>query len=307
MMNPAPVILFVYNRPDHTQRTLDALAANTLAAQSDLIIYADGAPTGAKEQLLKQIDMVRQIIQSENRFKKVTIHIADTNRGLASSIIAGVTEVINKHGRAIVLEDDLLTSVHFLSFMNHALTTFENNDKVACVSGYIYPAEQLPDTFFLKGADCWGWATWKRSWDLFEENGDVLLQKLNHAGHAFDFNFYNSYPYMQMLEDQIAGKNKSWAIRWYASAYLAGKLTLYPGHSLVRNIGFDGTGIHSGRKRVLYKDFPLQEIVVGPIPVKENEEAKEKIAAYFRHTQRGNFTTGLKKKIVELLRKIQGR
>jgi len=303
----APVILFVYNRPDHTLKTLDALSANILSAETELIVYADGAPLHAKKEELQKIESVKKIIHAEKRFKKVTIIISEKNKGLASSIVEGVTDVVSKYGKAIILEDDLVTSKYFLSFMNNALEYFENNDDVACISGYIYPTkENLPDLFFLKGADCWGWATWKKSWDLFEEKGDVLLHKLTSGEHSVDFNFYNTYPYIQMLKDQIAGKNKSWAVRWYASAYLSGKLTLYPGRSLVRNIGFDGTGIHSGRQSVSYTDFPGTETIIHPIPVIENTAAKKQIAAYFKSSLNRKFRSVLKRKINYLLKKIQG-
>ena len=306
-MTTAPVVLFVYNRPDHTQQTLDALAASPLAAATNLFIYADGAPAGAEKALLVKIEAVQQIITAENRFKTVTVNRAASNKGLANSIIEGVTAMVNRFGKVIVLEDDMITSVHFLAFMNDALQTFEHTDAVACISGYIYPVAGLPPIFFLKGADCWGWATWKRSWDLFEANGEKLLEQLNQAGHAFDFNFYNSYPYMQMLEDQIKGRNKSWAIRWYASAYLSGKLTLYPGRSLVQNIGFDGTGIHSGKKQITQLSFATHATEVNAIAAMEDVQAKEKIAAYFRTNRKKSIPATVKRTITTILKKIKGK
>ena len=305
-MNLAPVILFVYNRPDHTSRCLNALALNKYASATELIIYADGPRPGAKKEELHHIELVRKLIQSEKRFKQTTINISEKNKGLANSIIDGVTETVNKYGSVIVLEDDLICAEHFLSFMNRALSLYGNNDQVACISGYIYPVKvPLPDLFFLKGADCWGWATWKRSWDLFEKDGAKLLAQIRAQNLSGDFNFNDSYPYTKMLEDQINGKNKSWAIRWYAAAYLAGKLTLYPGKSLINNIGFDGTGTHSGKQKILSSNFSKEELEIQQIVISENTEAKNKIAAYFRQLTDRSLKTILKNRFSSVLAKFR--
>lgn len=288
MNQVAPIVLFVYNRPDHTRQCLDALAENVLAGESPLIVFADGAKPSATAAERQQVQEVRDLFREERRFKSVELHASDTNKGLSASIISGVTSVMAQHGKAIILEDDLITDEYFLTFMNDALTTYEADSRVACISGYIYPVEEtLPDLFFLKGADCWGWAAWKRSWQLFEQDGQVLLQQLRQKDLAHDFNFYDSYPYVEMLEDQIRGKNNSWAIRWYAAAYLQNKLTLYPGQSLVLNIGFDGTGTHSGNKGIRQTRLLHQKRLLLPVPVEENGKAKEIIARYFRKRQAG--------------------
>ncbi len=141
-----------------------------------------------------------------------------------------MTEVLDRYQKVIVLEDDLVISPHFLQFMNEALDLYKKEDNVISITAYIYPVEgPLPETFFLRGADCWGWATWKRGWNLFQADGLALLKKLEEQKLERDFDFDGAYPYTQMLKDQISGKNNSWAVRWYASAFLAGKLTLYPG------------------------------------------------------------------------------
>jgi hypothetical protein len=194
----------------------------------------------------------------------------------------GVTEVLNDYGKAIVLEDDHLSDVWFLKFMNDALGIYENDNDVACISGYIYPVkETLPATFFLKGADCWGWATWKRSWELLRTDGKQLLKELESKNLTSDFNFYNSYPYIPMLQDQIEKKNNSWAILWYASAYLENKYTLYPGKSLIHNTGIDGSGTHSGAGHEFDVVLENREVHVVRQMVKESKEVKKIIAAYF--------------------------
>ena len=166
--------------------------------------------------------------------------------GLARSILCGVTDLQSLRTH-IVVEDDLVTSRYFLSYMNQGLITYQHHERVVCIHGYVYPSTtKLPETFLCEGADCWGWATWSRGWRLFESDGQKLLDALQERGLNKDFNLDDSIDYVGMLRSQIAGKNDSWAIRWHASAYLADALTLYPGQSLVNNIGFDGSGTHAG-------------------------------------------------------------
>jgi hypothetical protein len=281
-VNYAPIILFIYDRPEHTQKTLDALSENEEAKDSLLFIYSDGNKNDPTEEQIKNIFKTKQIANNEKRFKKVEVLESITNRGLAKSILSGVTEIINKYEKVIVLEDDLVVDRFFLKFMNDSLKYYENNLNVACISGYIYPvAKPLPNTFFIKGADCWGWATWKRAWDVFESNGNKLLNELVHKKLTYDFNFYNTYPYIDMLKDQINGKNNSWAILWYASAYLNNMYTLYPSKSLVNNIGMDGTGTHSGTTNYFEITLLNEKIEISKIDICEHLEAKKIISEYF--------------------------
>lgn len=243
-MTCAPIVLFVYNRLWHTQQTIESLQKNKLSDRSELFIYSDAPRNGSD---LRSVNEVRNYIKTVNGFKKVSIIEREKNWGLANSIIDGVTNIVNKYGRVIVLEDDLVTSPHFLTYMNEALELYANDNRVISVHGYVYPVEdKLPEAFFLPGADCWGWATWQRGWELFNSNGKYLLDELMRTKSLRSFDFNGSYPYSKMLKGQIQGRNDSWAIRWYASAYLANKLTLYPGRSMVRNIGNDNSGTHCG-------------------------------------------------------------
>lgn len=266
-MTCAPIALFVYNRPDHARCTVDALKKNFLAQASDLIIFSD-APKS--ESQATKVHEVRQYIRQIDDFKSVTIVERETNLGLAKSIIDGVTAIVNKYGCVIVLEDDMLTSPYFLTYMNEALKKYANDERVACIHGYVYPVEQkLPEAFFLPGADCWGWATWQRGWQLFNSDGQFLLGELERQKLTKAFDFNGTYPYTKMLEGQIKGTNDSWAIRWYASAFLAGKLTLYPGCSLIDNIGNDDSGTHCGNSDIFVAKLSntpinLNNIVVEP-------------------------------------------
>lgn len=245
-MNLAPVVLFVYNRPLHTEQTLFALKNNEIAIKSILYIYVDGPKENATQNDLNKIAQVKAIIKKQKWCKEVIITESITNKGLADSIIDGVTEIVNKHGKVIVLEDDIVASPFFLEFMNDALNLYEKENKVISIGAFNFFATNTltPDTFFIPIPDCWGWATWKDRWALFEANGQKLLDKLRNSNLTDKFNLNGAYNFEQMLVDQIQGKNDSWAIRWQAVAYLHNKLTLYPKYSVTKNIGFDADATH---------------------------------------------------------------
>lgn len=297
-MSLAPIALFIYNRPWHTKKTLDALAANAEAKESILYIYCDGPKENASEKELQEIAAARVLTKNEIRFKEVIIKEQPKNKGLANSIIAGVTEVVNRHNNIIVIEDDIVSSKYFLQYMNKALSLYEANNDIISISAYIFPIKELPETFFVKGADCWGWATWKRGWDLFEPDGSKLLAELEEKQLTDLFDLNNSYPYTQMLKDQIAKKNSSWAIRWYASAFLKNKFTLYPGKTLVKNIGFDGSGEHktdTDRFEDTLEEIPRNPECSG---IFENKIAREKMSLYLKQLRsQSNITVSNKLKI----------
>jgi hypothetical protein len=278
-MNCAPIALFVYNRPWHTRQTVEALQKNELAEDSDLFIFSD-APK--KPEAAAAVQEVRDYISHISGFKSIKIIEREENMGLANSIINGVTKVCGEYDRVIVLEDDLVTTPYFLRFMNDALDLYEHEESIISIHGYMYPVmENLPETFFLRGADCWGWATWKRGWGLFEPDGGKLLASLKSQHLEREFNFGGSYDYLGMLDSQVKGENDSWAIRWYASAFLKNKLTLYPGRSLVLNIGNDNSGTHCGATEIFSGDIIARPVAVGGIPIVASLEARSAVAKYF--------------------------
>jgi hypothetical protein len=242
----APVALFAYRRPDHLRRALDSLAANPGADQTALNIFCDGAKSAMDRDAVEKVRQISRGIQDLGIFQSVRVIERDHNIGLAESVISGVTEILEIHDRVIVVEDDLVVSPDFLEYMNQALELYANNEEVISIHGFMYSVPPvLPQTVFLRGADCWGWATWRRGWELFEPDSQKLLKELDRSPDRAGFDFNGAFPYRQMLKDQAAGTIDSWAIRWYASAFLANKLTLYPGRSLVENIGQEGSGTHS--------------------------------------------------------------
>ena len=245
MADLAPIVLFVYNRPYHTRLTLAALAANPLAIDSDLIIYADGPK---KPEHVASVSATRAIIRAATGFKSISLVERDENFGLARSIILGVTEVCDASGRAIVLEDDLIAAPEFLSFMNLALDRYENEEKVMQIAGYMFPVDrpqELPPAFFLRLSSTWGWATWRRAWAAFESDSEVLLKRMKDVD-SYQFDMNGSHAYMQTLVDHRLGKLDVWGVRWYASMFLQQGLCLHPVQSFVRNIGMDGSGEHCG-------------------------------------------------------------
>lgn len=286
-MNVAPVTLFVYNRPDHTRRTIESLKANILALESDLIVYSDAPRSAAQSENVRE---VRKYLQTVAGFKSITIIQRETNLGLSRSIIDGVTAVVEKYGRIIVLEDDMLTSPYFLTYMNEALEKYADDDRVVSIHGYVYPVKQpLPEAFFLLGADCWGWATWSRGWACFNSDGQSLLDRLKRNKQIKTFDYNGTYPFSDMLEEQIKGNNDSWAIRWYASAFLAGKLTLYPGRSLVHNIGNDNSGTHCGETENLDVTLSNTPINLNNVDTEPSQKGRQAFEGFFKQGKAGLF------------------
>ena len=276
----ASIALFVYARPDHARRTVEALLKNPEASSSDLIVFSDAARTQDKEDAVRQ---VREYVAGIHGFRSLTLHHRPQNFGLAKSIIEGVTQVLAEHERVIVLEDDLETSPHFLRYMGEALDRFAEEDRVISVHGYVYPVHKpLPEAFFLRGADCWGWATWRRGWAQFNPDGQFLLDELKRQSLLKAFDFNGAYGYSEMLKGQINGSNDSWAVRWHASAFLANKLTLYPGRSLTHPIGNDSTGTHCGSTSAFDAKLSATPIRLDSVVIEESEIARKTIEDFFR-------------------------
>lgn len=282
-MTCAPVALFVYNRPWHTLQTIKALLANAEASTTPLYVFSDAPKNVAAS---KAVVEVRLLLHDIAGFSSLSIIERETNFGLARSIIDGVSRVCEEYGRVIVLEDDLVTSPFFLKYMNEGLEKYQDEKRVISIHGYVYPIEQaVQETFFLKGADCWGWATWKRGWELFEPDGKRLLDELKRRKLTYKFDFDGSYPYTKMLQSQIAGKNDSWAVRWYASAFLMDKLTLYPGRSLVKNIGLDGSGTHCSETDDFFGELAECPVSINDIKVEETLSHRQLFAKFHERTR----------------------
>lgn len=282
-MSYAPILLFVYNRPDHARMTIQSLQQNSLSQDSELFIYSDAAKN---EEAQPAVDEVRKLIHTVSGFAKVTTIEREENWGLAKSIIDGVTTQVRKFGRVIVLEDDLVVAPHFLKFMNDALEMYKDEPKVGHIQACDFTKDTtLPDTFLIKWTGSWGWATWDRAWQLFNPDGEALLKELEERKLTKVFDFNGSYRFTRMLRRQIQGKNNSWAIRWNASLFLKDVLSLNVGKSLVQNIGFDGSGTNCGGGNLyaslLYQDeLPVIKIQ----PIEENKKARKSFEYYYKKT-----------------------
>lgn len=240
----SPIVLFVYNRPSHTKQTVEALKNNALAEKSDLIVFSD-APRNKIETL--SVREVRDYIRTISGFRSIRIVEREENFGLAKSIVQGVTDVIKKYGKAIVLEDDIVTSPAFLQFMNQSLNYYQNEPEIWHISGWSYPVDNsgLDDTFLWRGMNCWGWATWADRWQYFEKNPDRIISEWSKSDkYRFDLN--DSGVFWSQVLDNSKGKINTWAIFWYATIFEHHGLCLNPTVSYVDNIGHDGSGVHCG-------------------------------------------------------------
>lgn len=251
-MELAPIILFTYNRPWHTERTLQALSENKYASESDLYIYCDGPKATASEEQMVNIASVREVARSKQWCKSVTILEAEKNKGLANSVISGVTDVIEKYGKVIVLEDDLVTSKWFLKYMNEALDYYENRHGVMSISANRPPLDKMEiptdyeyDVFACLRSYSTGWATWRDRWDRVDWSLDYLEEFLNHPEQVKAFNRCGD-DMTDMLIDQRDGRIDSWAVRFGFAHFKEHCVAILPCIPYVDNIGFDGTGRHSG-------------------------------------------------------------
>ncbi len=292
----APIALFVYNRLSNLKNTVNSLKENECSTSSELYIFSDSW----KSQLDKyNVLAVRKYIKSIKGFKKIHIFYRKKNFGLSKNIITGVSFILKKYNSIIVIEDDLKLGKFFLRFINDGLKIYKNVNNVASIHGYFYPVpnnSKLKNTFFIKGADCWGWGTWRRAWNKFNINGQELLNIIKSRKLKYEFNFNNSYNYYKMLEDQIYKKNDSWAIRWYASAFTNEMYTLYPKQSLVQNIGVD-KGINSKYDLLDLKQQLLNnnKICIKKQIVKESLLARKAIELFFKKKRFFRFKENIKK------------
>ena len=279
----APILLFVYNRPIHTRRCIESLLKNSLASESHLFIYADGAKDESQQEAVNE---VRSYIRTIQGFKQVTLIERNENWGLARNIIDGVTTQVNRYGKVIVLEDDLIVAPYFLQFMNDALETYKDEPKVGHIQACDFTQDPtLPETFLIKWTGSWGWGTWDRAWKHFNPNGKELLKKLEERKLTYTFDFNGKYGFTRMLRRQIEGKNNSWAIRWNASLFLEDILSLNVGRSLVQNEGFDGTGTNCGGGGLYSSNLHLNKLQVVRInPIEENQEARKAFMRYYGRT-----------------------
>lgn len=265
-MNLSPIILFVYNRPEHTKKTIDALKLNQLASESLLFIFSDGYKN---ETDRKKVEEVRNYITTISGFKEIKITLREKNLGLADSVISGVTEIINEYGKVIVLEDDIVTSPYFLKFMNEALNFYKDDKRIYSISGYNFPIkipESYPHQVYISPRpSSWGWATWKDRWEKVDWRISDYDNFINNKAEIKKFNLGGN-DLTRMLKRQMSGEINSWAIRWTYAHYKGNRYCLFPIMSLAKNIGADSSGVHTKKTNKYsvdiynneYKDYLIE-------------------------------------------------
>jgi hypothetical protein len=288
----APIVLFVYNRPWHTQQTIEALQINELAKESELFIYSDAEKSNIAGQ---EVDKVRSYVKSIDGFKKITIIEREENWGLAKSIIQGVTEIVNQYGKVIVMEDDIVTSPLFLQFMNNGLDFYEQNKKVWHLSGWSYPisTKGLHDMFLWRVMNCWGWGTWIDRWQYFEKDPAALIENWS-AEEKYRFDLDGSGVFWSQVEANASKKINTWAIFWYATIFKNYGLCLNPTVSYVENIGHDGSGVNCGRQSLRKNKLSKRNDLSFPNVDNEHAVAVARIKTYLK----SSFLLRIKRKVI---------
>lgn len=247
MYKLAPIIFVCYNRYSHIMKSLKSLKSNKLSKNSNIYIFSDG-PKNKQDE--KKILKIRKFLKKLKGFKSKKIILRKKNYGTKKNITKAVNQVFTKYDKVIVVEDDLIVIKSFLFFMNSCLNYYKNNKKIWHINGWSYPFMKMSndDINFLKSMNCWGWATWKNKW----KNISLIEEKYMKLFSKKDIHNFNIKSTMEHWSQIIRNKNKvlsSWAVFWHATIFLNGGICIYPKFSLVKNLGFDGSGRMSVRHK----------------------------------------------------------
>lgn len=310
-----PIALFTYNRPEHVERVLETLARAARLDECHLYIYCDGPRQAEHTDAVKAS---RSVVRdwASGRPSQVEVIERTENWGLARSVVGGVTDLCAEYGRVIVLEDDLALSPDFLDYMLQALDRYEYETRVYQISGYMYPIElpSQPDAFFMPLTTTWGWATWKRGWQIFDWDISESHKKLRIPELRQRFNLDDNYPYAEMLEQRLANQVDSWGILYWWAVFQAGGLVLHPRRSLVWNSGFDGSGVNCEREsdfgRGSLREFAsprLSQPIVWPEEIESNQSAFEKVKSFLgtqNQIQNRSLLARLRRKVAHRLSRL---
>lgn len=278
--NLAPIVLFTYNRLDHTKQTVEALQKNIFAEDSLLYIYSD-APKN--EKAIESVNAVREYLHGVTGFKGIYIIEREENWGLARNIIDGVTKIVNKYGKIIVVEDDIVTSSNFLKYMNDALELYKDMPRVMEINAYTYPIEKegLPEQFFLGIAGCWGWATWDRAWKYFKRDPENVRDSFS-EDEIHRFTLEGNWP--DVWEQVLAncdGRLYTWAVFWFVAIFKQNGLTLWPRDSIAANVGMDGSGEHCGATEDFNQKINTKKLNRFPKNASENNQARQAVGKWY--------------------------
>ena len=263
MLPLSPIALFVYNRLDNTQQTIEHLKQNTLAAQSELYIFSDG---GKDEESWKKVNQLRDYLHTLTGFKQIHLVERTENFYLERNITEGIQQVLEDHETVIVLEDDICTSPVFLSYMNEALNKYVTETRVMHIAGFTnLDIPEKGDTYFTPHMTGWGWGTWKNRWQKFvhfQTKAEALqgltnedLEKITYHGHFRCLNSLDKHPI-------------PWDICWELAIYRNHGLCLHPTHTLVKNIGITN-GTHFSTNRIFGWYEYDREVRTSPVSIKE--------------------------------------
>lgn len=258
----APVALFIFNRPEHLRRTIESLKRCDGFTESPIVVFGDGA---RGEYDISAVEATRHIAQGLLG-DRAEYRLSDSNKGLANSIIDGVELLLARHGRVIVVEDDLLLAPSFLRFLNEGLDHYADDERVYQVSGHMFEVRdfvQRREALLLPMTTTWGWATWARAWQYFDPTATGWESLGQDHALRKRFNLNGSYDYTQMLQWQMSRQRQSWGIRWYWSVFMRGGLSCFPPRSLVANMGMDGTGTHGSG---FFRSFKIGTLPMGSLP-----------------------------------------
>jgi hypothetical protein len=264
-MRNSAIAIFAYKRPDHLSNLFQSLLKNDGIENLDIFVFIDGPKSQAE---LKLVEEVKSVALSFAVQINLQINSSLINLGLANSIKTNVSHLFKQYDSLIVLEDDLIVSKYFLSFVLEGLEVFENNPKISSISGYSYPIGNVSDNgYLLPGADCWGWATWKDRWEQVNWDPKSLNKQLRTSGRINSLNLDGAYDYYGMLVDSRLRLIDSWAIYWHASMFLSGKFTYYPSKTMVLNLGMDKSGTHFNSKSTGFGELGI--LSDGPIEIQD--------------------------------------
>jgi hypothetical protein len=283
-MNKTPLALFTYNRPSHTQQTLDALAQCARFDECDILIFCDGLK---KEEHRADVEATRQVIQAWAQIHPAQIVVREHNLGLKKSIETGVGDLCRQYGRVIVLEDDIIVSEAFIDFMLSALDHYENDDRVMQVAGFTFPfaPHAAQGAMLLPLSTTWGWATWERAWQHYSPDPTPSHAILQDRKKSYAFDLEGAYPYTAMLAGVAEGKIQSWGVLFWFAVWQRGGLVVYPRQSLAQNMGFDGSGVNSGTGKIPW-NTPLnkREMLKWEFPSQADTRAYAELRYYIQRT-----------------------
>ena len=285
----APVVLFTYKRPIHTKKVLESLLNCDLIQETDVIIYADGLKQTATQKDKEELEATREVLlkyKENHNFKNIELHLSEQNKGIAYSVKKGAAKELEKYGKIIIMEDDIVPQKGFLKYMNEALDKYENEEKVWGISGYSFPLDNesvvKEQTYFLPVNCSWGWATWKSRWDKADFDVNSIFERFDKNSVTRESYNFGTCQYYEILEVLRDSKSDVWDALFHASMFLENGMFLYPNPSLAKNIGFDSTGTHCTEEDAFFNTTQTDYVSLKDIPISADNEGRRQVEKAFK-------------------------